>query len=118
MARRYGAGMRPSRPVACLVLPARRRHLVRVAAAILGPTARDEADAFASAVPLLLEFEGDPGGPIGEVEYAGQWLRDRPGSPLGPFLALFTAQRIRVASCLAADLDGRSHVDLPGHGRP
>lgn len=62
---------------------------------ILGRQARAEAEAFADAIPLMSEWEGMSEGPIGEADFADNWLRKRPMTPLAPFLHLLKAHRLR-----------------------
>jgi hypothetical protein len=75
---------------------ARRRNLESQMAALLGETARQEAKAFASALPLSVEWEGMSEGPLDEAEFARQWLERYPDTPLRPFLHLFMAHRLRA----------------------
>jgi len=56
-----------------------------------------DARLFAGGVPLGLEWEGMSAGPLREAEYAEEWLKRYPRSPLVPFLHLFAAHRYRSA---------------------
>jgi hypothetical protein len=75
---------------------ARRRNLVEQMVTILGENVRSEAKAFASAVPLLAEWEGMSEGPVAEAAFVDQWLRKRPETSIAPFLHLFKAHRLRA----------------------
>jgi hypothetical protein len=77
-------------------VPVRKRNLVEQMVVILGENARSEAKTFASAVPLLGEWEGMSEGPVDEADFAGQWLVKSPESPIAPFLHLFRAHRFRA----------------------
>lgn len=74
----------------------RRRVLEEQMVAILGGEVRAEAKAFADAVPLMTEWEGMSGGPVGEADFVDNWLNKRPGTPIAPFLHLFKAHRLRA----------------------
>lgn len=65
---------------------------------ILGEKARKEARLFASAVPLMLEWEGMSEGPLDEANFVDNWLSKRPdtSAPIAPFLFLFKAHRYRA----------------------
>ncbi len=78
-------------------LPHRRRYLAEQAVALLGPEARSEAESFAAAVSLRVEWEGTSEGPIEEADSAARYLAGRPGSLLVPFSDLFQAHRLRAA---------------------
>jgi len=75
---------------------ARRRNLEGQMVALIGEVASREAKAFASAVPLFLEWEGMSEGPLDEAELARQWLERYPETSLRPFLHLFIAHRLRA----------------------
>ena len=74
----------------------RRRNLEEQMVVIFGEKARSEATAFASAAPLLAEWEGMSEGPVGEADFAEQWLTKYPDSSIAPFLNLFMAHRFRA----------------------
>jgi hypothetical protein len=76
---------------------ARRRNLSEQMVAILGQSVRNEAEAFANAIPLTAEWEGMSAGPVEEAHFVDTWLDNRPGTPLAPFLHLFKAHRLRAA---------------------
>jgi len=64
--------------------------------AILGQQAHAEAEAFANAIPLILEWEGMSGGPVGEADFVDNWLNKQPMTPIAPFLYLLKAHRLRA----------------------
>jgi hypothetical protein len=74
----------------------RRRNLEEQIVVIFGEKARSEATAFASAAPLLAEWERMSEGPVGEADFAEQWLTKYPDSSIAPFLNLFMAHRFRA----------------------
>lgn len=74
----------------------RRRNLSEQMVAILGREVRNEAEAFANAVPLMAEWEGMSEGPVNEADFADHWFKKRPGTPIAPFLHLFKAHRLRA----------------------
>ncbi|MBN2539091.1 MAG: hypothetical protein JXB09_03495 [Deltaproteobacteria bacterium] len=74
----------------------KRRNLVEQMVTILGENVRSEAQTFASAVPLLAEWEGMSEGPVAEADFADQWLTKRPETSIAPFLHLFKAHRLRA----------------------
>lgn len=84
----------PSAPDQAVV--ARRHILIEQVVTLLGPDVRGEAEAFAYAVPLLVEWEGMSEGPIDEANFANHWLKKRPETPIAPFLHLFRAHRFRA----------------------
>jgi hypothetical protein len=84
----------PSKPEEAVHV--RKRNLAEQMAAILGENVRAEATAFASAAPLLAEWEGMSEGPVNEADFAQQWLDKRPGTSIAPFLYLFRAHRFRA----------------------
>ncbi len=75
----------------------RKRNLVEQMVTILGREVRTEADAFAAVMPLLAEWEGMSEGPLQEADFLGQWLQERPGATVAPFLYLLEAHRLRAA---------------------
>jgi hypothetical protein len=75
---------------------ARRENLEEQMVVLLGDKVRKEAQAFASAVPLMNEWEGMSEGPVDEANFAGQWLTRYPYTPIAPFLYLFMAHRLRA----------------------
>jgi len=74
----------------------RRRNLEEQIATLLGEKTRRDARAFASAVPLLAEWEGMSEGPLDEANFADQWLTRYPDTPIASFLHLFIAHRLRA----------------------
>lgn len=64
--------------------------------AILGRQVRAEAEAFASVMPLMTEWESMSEGPLGEADFVDNWLRRRPMTPIAPFLYLLKAHRLRA----------------------
>jgi hypothetical protein len=74
----------------------RKRNLTEQIVTILGEDVRTEAKAFASAVPLLAEWEGMSEGPLDEANFVDNWLSKRPGTCIAPFLYLFKAHRLRA----------------------
>lgn len=74
----------------------RRRNLEEQIATLLGEKTRKDARAFASAVPLLAEWEGMSEGPLDEANFADQWLIRYPDTPIASFLHLFIAHRLRA----------------------
>ncbi|MFZ5563623.1 MAG: hypothetical protein ACOZBW_06180, partial [Thermodesulfobacteriota bacterium] len=77
-------------------VPERRRNLAEQMVVILGEGVREEAQAFASAVPLTAEWEGMSEGPVDEANFVDNWLEKRPGTSIAPFLYLFKAHRLRA----------------------
>jgi hypothetical protein len=77
-------------------VPVRKRNLVEQMVTILGENVRSEAKAFASAVPLLGEWEGMSEGPVDEADFVDQWIDKRPETSIAPFLYLFRAHRLRA----------------------
>jgi len=63
---------------------------------ILGRQVRSEAEAFANVMPLMPEWEGMSEGPVGEADFVDDWLRERPSTPIAPFLYLLKAHRLRA----------------------
>lgn len=63
---------------------------------MLGAGVRNEAQAFARALPLYLEWEGESEGPLAEADFVDNWLRRYPDTPIAPFLYLFKAHRLRA----------------------
>ena len=84
----------PSNPE--MAVPVRRRNLSEQMVAILGQDVRNEAEAFANAVTLMAEWEGMSEGPVNEANFADNWLKNQPGTPIAPFLHLFKAHRLRA----------------------
>jgi len=74
----------------------RRMVLKEQMVAILGQQAHAEAEAFANAIPLILEWEGMSGGPVGEADFVDNWLNKQPMTPIAPFLYLLKAHRLRA----------------------
>jgi len=74
----------------------RRRNLEEQMVVLLGEKVRKEAKTFASAVPLMSEWEGMSEGPLNEADLAGQWLTKYPDTPIASFLHLFMAHRLRA----------------------
>jgi len=85
---------RPSSPDKAVIV--RRRNLIEQMVSILGQDVRNEAEAFAFAVPLITEWEGMCEGPVDEANFVDDWLEKRPGTPIAPFLYLFKAHRLRA----------------------
>jgi hypothetical protein len=75
---------------------ARRRNLEEQIVTLIGEKTRREARAFASAVPLLAEWEGMSEGPVDEANFADQWLIRYSDTPIASFLHLFMAHRLRA----------------------
>jgi hypothetical protein len=84
----------PSSPDKALLV--RRRILAEQMVVILGQDVRNEAEAFAYAVPLMTEWEGMSEGPVDEANFVDNWLRKRTGTPIASFLHLFKAHRLRA----------------------
>lgn len=78
------------------VVLVRRVAMTEQMVALLGPQVRAEAEAFASAMPLMTEWEGMSEGPIGEADFVDNWLRKQPMTPIAPFLYLLEAHRLRA----------------------
>ena len=76
----------------------RRKNMSEQIVTILGENARQEAERFSSAVPLLLEWEGMSEGPVDEANFVDNWLSNRPETSISiaPFLHLFKAPRPRA----------------------
>jgi hypothetical protein len=100
--RRHRAPVDPEQAV-----KARRRNLEEQIVTIFGEGARSQARDFASAVPLIAEWEGDIQGPLNEADFADQWLERHPGALIAPFLHLFIAHRLRAAYEIARTGDQR-----------
>ena len=64
---------------------------------ILGQHVRAEAETFAKIMPLMSEWEGMSEGPLGEADFVDDWLRERPSTPIAPFLYLLKAHRLKAA---------------------
>lgn len=77
-------------------LKARKRNMLAQMTTIFGGDVRIEAERFANAAPLLLEWEGMSEGPVDEADFADQWLNKYPGTVIAPFLHLFMAHRLRA----------------------
>jgi len=77
-------------------VPVRRCNLIEQMVAILGQDVRKEAEAFAYAAPLMTEWEGMSEGPVDEANFVDNWFRNRPVTPIAPFLHLFKAHRLRA----------------------
>ena len=75
----------------------RQRNLEEQIVVILGDKSKEEAKAFSKAVPLCIEWEGMSEGPLNEANFVDNWLSNRPGTPIAPFLYLFKAHRLRAA---------------------
>jgi hypothetical protein len=77
---------------------AKRREIERAIVAIVeAPGIEKIAADFVAAAPVAYEWEGMHDGPLDEARFAESTLKGNPGSPLAPWLALFIAQRQRVA---------------------
>jgi hypothetical protein len=74
----------------------RRRNIIEQITVIHGEATRKTADAFGSAMLLWGEWEGMSEGPLAEADYVEQWLKQRPGTAIEPFLHLFMAHRLRA----------------------
>lgn len=74
----------------------RRRNIIEQITVIHGEAARNAAEAFGAAAPLLGEWEGMRENPLAEAGYAEQWLKEHPGTAIAPFLHLFVAHRLRA----------------------
>jgi hypothetical protein len=78
------------------VVELRRRNLIEQIVTILGNDTRTEAELFAFALPLQLEWEGMSEGPLEEANFVDNWLAKRPETNIVSFLYLFKAHRIRA----------------------
>jgi hypothetical protein len=74
----------------------KRRNLEEQIVIILGEKTRDEAKAFAKAVPLYAEWEGMSEAPLEEANFVDNWLSKRTDTTIAPFLHLFKAHRLRA----------------------
>lgn len=74
----------------------RQRNLEEQIVIIMGDKTREEAKAFSQAVPLYIEWEGMSENPLNEANFVDNWLRNRPNTPIAPFLYLFKAHRLRA----------------------
>jgi hypothetical protein len=76
----------------------RRRNMAEQIVTLLSEDARKEAEIFASAAPLSIEWEGMSEGPVGEANFVDNWLDKRPETAvsIAPFLYLFKAHRLRA----------------------
>lgn len=84
----------PSNPEKVSIV--RRRVLLEHMVTVIGEEARTEAQTFANAIPLVIEWEGQSEGPVQEADFIDQWLRNHPGTALAPFLHLLKAHRLRA----------------------
>src|SRR5689334_9693919 len=66
------------------------------------PSARGEAIAFVRDIRLSYEWEGEPGGPLSEAEYAARYLSEHPRTRLASAIDLFLLHRYRSAFEAAA----------------
>jgi len=87
-------GLAPSTPEEAVTV--RRRNLKEQMVILLGEKVQREAKAFAAAVPLAAEWEGMSEGPVDEANFADQWLKEYPETPIAAFLHLFMAHRFRA----------------------
>ncbi|MEW6261360.1 MAG: hypothetical protein AB1547_15805 [Thermodesulfobacteriota bacterium] len=78
------------------VIPVRKVVMKEQMVAILGQQVRAEAEAFANAIPLMIEWEGMSEGPVSEADFADNWLKKRSKTPIAPFIYLFKAHRLRA----------------------
>lgn len=76
--------------------PIRCRVLIEQMVVVLGREVRNEAEAFAYAVPLVSEWEGLSQGPLQEADFIEVWLKEHPGTKIAPFLYLLQANRLRA----------------------
>lgn len=74
----------------------RRRNLEEQIVVIMEEKIRAEAKAFSQAVPLCVEWEGMSENPLNEANFVDNWISQRPGTPIEPFLYLFKAHRLRA----------------------
>ena len=74
----------------------RQQNLEEEIVVIMGDKTRNEAKAFSLAVPLYVEWEGMSENPLNEANFVDNWLRNRPHTPIAPFLYLFKAHRLRA----------------------
>lgn len=88
------SGCAPATPEEAVTV--RRRNLKEQMVILLGEKVEREAKAFAAALPLVAEWEGMSEGPVEEANFADQWLRKYPGTPIAAFLHLFKAHRFRA----------------------
>jgi hypothetical protein len=88
------SGPAPAMPEEAVTV--RRRNLQEQMVLLLGGKVQREAKAFAAAVPLISEWEGMSEGPVDEANFADQWLRQYPETPIAAFLHLFMAHRLRA----------------------
>jgi len=75
----------------------KRRNLEEQIVIISGEKTRDEAKAFAKAVPLYAEWEGMSEAPLEEANFVDNWLSKRTDTTIAPFLHLFKPHRRRAA---------------------
>lgn len=78
------------------VLDYRRQNLREQIVVMMGEQTRADAEAFARAVPLFVEWEGMSENPLNEADFADNWLRKHPDTPIAAFLYLFKAHRLRA----------------------
>jgi hypothetical protein len=88
------SGHAPSTPEEAVTV--RRRNLKEQMVILLGEKVQREAKAFSAAVPLIAEWEGMSEGPVDEANFADQWLRKYPETPIAAFLHLFKSHRLRA----------------------
>lgn len=74
----------------------RRQNLREQMVVVMGEQIRAEAEAFARAVPMYVEWEGLSENPLTEADFVDNWLREHPGTPIAGFLYLFKAHRLRA----------------------
>jgi hypothetical protein len=60
------------------------------------PAIAREAAVYAQQCVIAYEYEGDPGPPTGEAEFAEAYLEKHPQTPIAPFLHLLLAHRYRA----------------------
>lgn len=97
-------------------LPARRAQLAAQIEWLLGAQVHAQAQAFAAAFPLHIEWEGQAEAPLVEARFVQAWLAERPDSALAPFLYLLQTHRL-IAALAAPDLDPAMRPDLQRQAR-
>lgn len=78
------------------ILSIKRLYLKEQITIILGHEVLKDAEAFANSVPLNIEWEGISEGPLNEANFVDYWLKEKPKTPIAPFLYLFKAHRLRA----------------------
>ena len=77
---------------------AKRREVERAIVGLVEtPGIESGALEFVRSARIVIDWKGDPDGPLGEAAAAEAFLRENPSSPLVPYLYLFVAHRQRAA---------------------